>query len=289
MAEIWRFTGVKASVPWRSAESLVVLGRQIDGGWPTRAKAVDGTIASKQHSSANPTSDHEPRIMDGGKGVVLAMDITHDPRSGADMAKVTEALRLSRDRRIKYVIFNHRIFSEYSHAGFGPFVWRPYFGSSPHEDHTHVSTLSSKTLYDDRTSWAIAVGRSLVTPADDDRDDDLGGSSPTYVVQRGDTMKAIAARFGMTLAALVTANPQIPDPDQLFPGQVLKLARKEPRGDGPPRPAGAATYVVQPGDTMKAIAGRFGATVGALVSANPQIPNPDELFPGQVLNIPRPG
>src|SRR3984893_18139896 len=45
-------------------------------------------------------------------------------------------------------------------------------------------------------------------------------------------------------------------------------------------------YVVKPGDTLSGIAGQFGVTLGALEAANPQITNPDLIFPGQVIRIP---
>jgi hypothetical protein len=48
----------------------------------------------------------------------------------------------------------------------------------------------------------------------------------------------------------------------------------------------SSTYVVQPGDTLGGIARRFGVSLSALLRANPQIDDPDRIFPGQVLNIP---
>ncbi len=47
-------------------------------------------------------------------------------------------------------------------------------------------------------------------------------------------------------------------------------------------------YYVQPGDSLFLIAGRFGTTVEALLAAN-VICNPNLIFIGQVLVIPRPG
>lgn len=44
----------------------------------------------------------------------------------------------------------------------------------------------------------------------------------TYTVQSGDTLSAIANRFGTTVAALVEANG-LADPDRLEVGQVLQL------------------------------------------------------------------
>ena len=52
-----------------------------------------------------------------------------------------------------------------------------------------------------------------------------------------------------------------------------------------PTPAPQQTYVVAQGDTLAAIAERFGTTVGALQEAN-EIDDPDEIFVGQVLLIP---
>ena len=58
------------------------------------------------------------------------------------------------------------------------------------------------------------------------------------MVQSGDTMTAIAKKFGVSLAALEAANPQVTNPDLIFPGQVLTI------------PTTVVTYVVQPGDTF---------------------------------------
>jgi LysM repeat protein len=96
----------------------------------------------------------------------------------------------------------------------------------------------------------------------------------TYVVQPGDTLSGIAERFRVTLAALEAANPQIKDPNRIFPGQVIHV------------PASRLTYVIQPGDTLSGIAERFGVSLAALEAANPQIANPNRIFPGEVINIP---
>ena len=98
-----------------------------------------------------------------------------------------------------------------------------------------------------------------------------------YVVRPGDTLSGIAERFGVSLKALEAANPQIPDPNLIFPGQVIVI---------PVNPPPPGTYVVQPGDTLSGIAERFGVSLGALEAANPQIPNFDLIFPGQVIHIP---
>ena len=54
---------------------------------------------------------------------------------------------------------------------------------------------------------------------------------PKYIVRSGDTLTAIAARFGVSLAALEAANPQISDPNRIFPGQVVSIPGSFQRPD----------------------------------------------------------
>jgi hypothetical protein len=139
---------------WRVAESLETLLAEVNAKWPNRNKASDGAKASAQHTNANPTSDHEPRIKDGAKGVVTARDFTHDPDHGLDSQKLAEALVASKDSRIKYIISNRRICS-----GTGQehpaWVWREYKGVNPHNHHVHISVKPDKALYDSTQSWGL--------------------------------------------------------------------------------------------------------------------------------------
>lgn len=98
-----------------------------------------------------------------------------------------------------------------------------------------------------------------------------------YLVKKGDTLYKIANGFGITLNALYLANPQIERDEYIYPGQILNI------------PEGVINeYVIQFGDTLYYIAEKFEITVNQLVEANPQIQNPSMIFPGQVINIPRP-
>ena len=45
------------------------------------------------------------------------------------------------------------------------------------------------------------------------------------------------------------------------------------------------TYTFQQGDTLWLIAQRFGISVDVLLALNPQITNPDLIYPGQVIRI----
>lgn len=142
------------------------------------------------------------------------------------------------------------------------------------------------------------------------------GGGSTYTVRSGDTLAAIAERFGLSLDELVAANPGL-DPRALTVGDSVRL----PELSGTPRPATeeatataaqtpadtatpapvvteapeststpvavGQTYTVQSGDIPETIAARFGITVEALLAANPGV-SPTGLQVGQVLNIPPP-
>lgn len=106
----------------------------------------------------------------------------------------------------------------------------------------------------------------------------------TVTVARGDTLSAIAARCGTTVAALLQANPGLAaHPNLIYPGQTLNVPGSTGPGSGGTT---ASSYVVQPGDTLSRIAARFGTTVTALLRANPQVTNPNLIFVGQRLTIP---
>ncbi|MEW6662114.1 MAG: SafA/ExsA family spore coat assembly protein [Bacillota bacterium] len=47
-------------------------------------------------------------------------------------------------------------------------------------------------------------------------------------------------------------------------------------------------YVVQPGDTMWSIAQKYGIDLNQLIMANPQITNPNLIYPGQIIIVPLP-
>jgi hypothetical protein len=135
---------------FRVAKSILTLRSQIDAMAPGRDKSNDGTIGDT--SSQAGKSDHNPN----SDGVVTAIDITHDPSHGVDAGAIVEALRASRDPRIKYVIWNRRIFS----SEVNPWEWRPYSGPNPTENHFHLSVVSDQQLYDDHSNpWMISARR----------------------------------------------------------------------------------------------------------------------------------
>ncbi|MBL7798008.1 MAG: LysM peptidoglycan-binding domain-containing protein [Saprospiraceae bacterium] len=113
----------------------------------------------------------------------------------------------------------------------------------------------------------------------------------TYTVAKGDTLFAIAAKFGMTVAELKTLNG-LKD-NSLKIGQVLKLKKTPAPAPTPappkpvpvpPTPSITMTYKVVKGDTLSAIAKRFGTTVDAIKTLNKL--KTTALSIGQVLQVP---
>ena len=100
-----------------------------------------------------------------------------------------------------------------------------------------------------------------------------------YIIQRGDTLASIAARFGVTAAAIRQANP-ILGLIGVIPGIPICIPRARPV----PCPGGFF-HTVQAGETLFSIAARYNTTVGALLRANPGI-DPDRLLIGQQICIP---
>lgn len=145
------------------------------------------------------------------------------------------------------------------------------------------------------TAVAMVAGVLLVAPAPVSR-----AQPGEHVVERGDTLRGIAERYGISLADLLAAN-DLPNPDLILIGQALRLSAPAPadraRGPAPaveershpplssrggPRPA---THVVQPGETLYRIAERYAVAVRELLAEN-DLPNPHLIVVGQELRLP---
>lgn len=153
---------------------------------------------------------------------------------------------------------------------------------------------------------ALAAGRSrprvrLVIP----KGDVQGIDGAKWRVTAGDYYAKIAAAMGQPndTISLIRANPSIKSPYTLQVGQLLNLPETWLAGIDPaPAPTlppwvpevvveptdFPGQYTVQAGDTMQIIATKHGHPndVAVLIAANPQIPDKNQIQPGQTINIP---
>ncbi|MFI3603711.1 glycoside hydrolase family 19 protein [Vagococcus fluvialis] len=100
----------------------------------------------------------------------------------------------------------------------------------------------------------------------------------TYKVKSGDTLTAIAKKFGMTVVQLQSLNG-LKNADQLQIGQVIKVSSG---GGGTSKPT--KNYTIKSGDNLSSIAVKFGMTVAQIQSLN-GISNPDKISIGQVIKV----
>lgn len=139
--------------PWRVVEGLNKLDEQIRGYAPRAVPPATpisawGAIADNAHSTS---SDHYPHYYSalGSTAVVCARDFPHAPNLGLDGHVVTEALRISRDSRIGYIICDGRITGP-NHG----WRWETYTGSDPHDTHFHVSSVHTAAA-DSTAAWSL--------------------------------------------------------------------------------------------------------------------------------------
>lgn len=136
---------------------------------------------------------------------------------------------------------------------------------------------------------AIYPGLALRIPAPPSADSTTGSPTGdraggrTHVVAPGESLSQIAIAFNVTVDGIVAAN-DLSRPDRIYPGQLLNIP--DPGAVARNYPAQAAvTHVIRPGETLAAIAYRYGVTVHALAVAN-GISNPSRIVAGRVLSIP---
>jgi LysM repeat protein len=134
----------------------------------------------------------------------------------------------------------------------------------------------------------LAIGPTLATPAT--------ATDRSVVVRSGDTLTAIARRFGVSVERLVALN-HLTNANRIYVGQRLQLVASALAAPAAPAaapqaavtssPATATVHVVRPGEHLTGIARQHGTTVAALAAAN-RLSNPSYIRVGQRLVIPSP-
>ena len=109
-----------------------------------------------------------------------------------------------------------------------------------------------------------------------------------YTVSRGDTVSAIAGKFGLSTAEVLKLNNLQPH-TIIYPGQKLKLSGSAAAPAAPsaaPAPAApaGATYTVKPGDTLGAIAARHNVALADVFAWN-NLSMRSIIHPGQKIKV----
>lgn len=177
---------------WRVAESLKKLREQLNTAFPNRDKSSDGSIGDAAHSSRK--SDHNPN----SAGVVCAIDIDEDLTPSNTVAGIVAQIQMSRDPRVKYIIYEGQITVK------GDITrWKPYHGANPHKHHAHISVVGDPELYDDAREWQIAgplVDDVVTMTPDVVRDVKLG--------DKGTDVRAIQEKLGVSVDGIFGKNTE---------------------------------------------------------------------------------
>src|SRR5437899_687904 len=86
-------------------------------------------------------------------------------------------------------------------------------------------------------------------------------AGPMVVIRPGDTLSAIAARYGTTVARLIALN-RIRNPDLILPGQVVVLAPQSGNGPaGTSAPGSVVVHLVPAGEDLTDLAISYDTSV----------------------------
>jgi len=142
-----------------------------------------------------------------------------------------------------------------------------------------TATQRAKTSFSDLISQAfVPLSHRVVTTVAPHIPD-------SYTVGRGETLSTVAEKFGIPTALLLSLNG-LNWNSILHEGQIVKLttAPGKEKGMAPAR-AGEQRHQVRTGETLAAVAERYGISISALAEANKLQPS-DQIFPGESLVIP---
>ena len=136
-----------------------------------------------------------------------------------------------------------------------------------------IEKSGDKVLLNGIMSWLSVYD---VETLDTSTSTPVATTSQTHVVQYGENLSSIAAKYGTTWQEMARVNA-LSNPDMIYSGQTLNVT-------GSQSVATTGYCVVEYGDTLSGIATQFGTTVERLVSAN-GIDNPNMIYAGQVLKF----
>lgn len=95
-----------------------------------------------------------------------------------------------------------------------------------------------------------------------------------YVVNPGETLSSIAAKFGLNFKTMEWANSKVKNPNMVTPGLTLWVP-----------PADGMTHVVSRGENLSSIVKKYNGDLSGCLKAN-GIPDPSLVYAGQRVVIP---
>lgn len=161
------------------------------------------------------------------------------------------------------------------------------------ESATYLTGASGTGIGGPVGAGGLGMGRSVIIPGSSFAP--MNKASVSHTVKSGDSVWALAQKHGTTVQRIIDANG-LSSNALIRVGQVLTIPGKGSSPAKPPAstakrpakpstPAGASTHRVVSGDTLSAIASRYGTTTAKLASAN-KLTNPNLIRVGQVLTLP---
>lgn len=166
----------------------------------------------------------------------------------------------------------------------------------------------------DITDNIVVLGKTYLIPAGPHK----------HIVQAGEDMRSIAARYGVSTSFVIASN-NLPNPDLIYIGQPIWIntiynaaprpitpvvvpatatatpmpgtstPTKTPSASQPtptktpavtPLPGNLIKVVVRSGDSLLIYSFRYGASGSSLVAVNPQLADPNLIYPGDTITIP---
>ena len=159
--------------------------------------------------------------------------------------------------------------------------WNNYIGLQ-YSDRGRINGISGAVDLD-RFSEEIFLDETSEVPVIENPTGTINTETITYTVQRGDTLWAIARRYGTTVGEIAEIN-NISNPNLIYPGQELRIPTNSTTEGEETRGTGDIIYTVQRGDTLSKIAREYNVTVAHIVELN-DITNPNLIYPGEKLRI----
>ena len=183
-------------------------------------------------------------------------------------------------------------------AGAAALIFWLLGNNSPFKAATPTPTVTFTPTSTSTATPLPATDTPTITPTSAPTDTPSPTITPTpsgpfeYTVQQGDTLGAIATKFGTDIPTLLALNPSI-DPTTLVILAGQKILVPPPNMQMPTAtpvstlvpPGTLISYTVLPGDTLGAIAIRFNSTVDAIVKEN-KLANANDINAGDILKIP---